>query len=372
MDVSVRSYLTAGVAAVVGATAIGLAPAPQAPDLRAVALPAPVVAEIALTGTSIPWETITSLVKALSSGGSIGDAVTSLIGSVGAEFAKEALPLVTALAGDVVKYVGTALADLFTGPDAPQIDLPAILATATAALSSGNFPGAIAALTSGLSVPLNQIGKVLFTPDFQAFVIGKVGGVLGALPEILRAAVQTVIGIDIKPLIDALSGLLGGLLPAASTTHALTAAAVAAPRAAAAAAVRAESVAVEEVAPAVADEAPETAPATKPAAEAAPAEAAPVEAAPAEAPASTPAEPAEPATEAAPVAEVAAPVEVVAPAEVAVPVEVETVAPVAAAEAPAAQAPAAEAPEAPAAPTRLSKTGARHSSAKSGAGSARG
>lgn len=364
MDVSVRSYLTAGVAAVVGATAIGLAPAPQAPDLRAVALPAPVVAEIALTGTSIPWETITSLVKALSSGGSIGDAVTSLIGSVGAEFAKEALPLVTALAGDVVKYVGTALADLFTGPDAPQIDLPAILATATAALSSGNFPGAIAALTSGLSVPLNQIGKVLFTPDFQAFVIGKVGGVLGALPEILRAAVQTVIGIDIKPLIDALSGLLGGLLPAASTTHALTAAAVAAPRAAAAAAVRAESVAVEEVAPAVADEAPETAPAAKPAAEAAPAEAAP-----AEAPASTPAEPA---TEAAPVAEVAAPVEVVAPAEVAVPIEVETVAPVAAAEAPAAQAPAAEAPEAPAAPTRLSKTGARHSSAKSGAGSARG
>ena len=217
MDISLRSYLTAGMAAVVGATAISLSPVQPATALRAVELPTQTVAAIALTGTSIPWETIATVVKAISSGGSLEAGVTSLLSAVGTEFAKEALPVITAAAGDVVKYVGTALAELLSGPDAPQIDFAAIIATATAAITGGNVAGAVQALTSALSAPLTQISQVLFTPEFQAFVTGKVGSVLGALPEILRAAVQTVVGIDIKPVLDALSGLLGGILPAATT-----------------------------------------------------------------------------------------------------------------------------------------------------------
>jgi hypothetical protein len=228
VDISIRSYLTAGMAAVVGATAIGLSPVPPAPALHAAGLPVQAVAEIALTGTSIPWETIATVVTALSNGGSLQDSVSALLDSVGAEFVTQAMPLVTAAAGDVVVYLGTALAELLSGPDAPQVDFAAIVEAATTAINTGNLPGAVQALSSALSAPLTQISQVLFTPEFQAFVTGKIGGVLGALPEILRAAVQTVIGIDLKPVIDALPGLLGGLLPAASTltaTPALSAAA---------------------------------------------------------------------------------------------------------------------------------------------------
>lgn len=377
MEISVRSYLTAGVAAVVGATAIGLSPAQSAPALPSVALPASTVAEIALTGTSIPWETIAAVVQAISSGGSLQEGVTALIGSIGAEFAREALPIVTAAAGDVVKYVGTALAELLSGPDAPQIDFEAIIAAATAAISAGNLPGAVQALASGLSAPLTQIGQVLFTPEFQDFVFGKVGSVLGALPEILRAAVETVVGIDIKPLIDALSGLLGGIFPAASV--------VAAPRALAAAAAPAEvpaAVAESVAAPAAPVEAPAApAPDTTPASDAAPDAAPADDTAPDAAPAADNEAPAveAPAAEApaveAPAAEAPA-TEVVEATEVESP-EIEALAPeIVAPETTSAAATKAAAPQAaepqddaPAATPRGAKPGPRHSSqAKSARG----
>ncbi len=250
MDISVRSYLTAGVAAAVGATAIGLAPMQPAPALHAVALPASTVAEIALTGTSIPWETIAAVVQAISTGGSLQDGVDRA----------------DRLDRDGIRQAGTACGhrrgrrrgqvrrhDVWLSCSAvrtrPQIDFAAIHATASAAINAGNLSGAVQALISGLSAPLTQISQVLFTPEFQAFVIDKVGSVLGALPEILRAAVETVVGIDIKPLIDALSGLLGGILPAASV--------VAAPRVLAAAAdpVDAPAAVVENVVENVAAEA---------------------------------------------------------------------------------------------------------------------
>lgn len=295
MDISVRSYLTAGVAAAVGATAIGLAPTQPAPTLHAVALPVSTVAEIALTGTSIPWETIAAVVQAISSGGSLQDGVTALISSIGTEFVRQALPVVTAAAGDVVKFVGATLAELLSGPDAPQIDFEAIMQAASEAINAGNLPGAVQALVSGLSAPLTQISQVLFTPEFQAFVIDKVGSVLGAVPEILRAAVETVVGIDIKPLIDALSGLIGGILPAAVV--------VAAPRVLAAAAgpVDVPAAVVESVAAeAPAATGPEAAPAEAPAGEATPA----ADATPAEAPAGDgPAGEEAPAADAAPAAD---------------------------------------------------------------------
>lgn len=378
MEISVRSYLTAGVAAVVGATAIGLAPAPSIPAIRAAELPAPMVAEIALTGTSIPWDTIVQVVQALSSGGSIQGVVTSLISEVGTEFVRQAMPIVTAVAGDVVKYLGAALADLFTGPDAPAIDFPAIISAAVEAVQSGDFPTAVRTLTSALSAPLTQIGQVLFTPDFQAFLMDKVGTVLGALPEVLRAAVQTVTGIDLKPLLDSLGGLLGGLLPAAST---LTAGHAVAAAAAAPAALQSAGSALVETADAptidpvktvapeqdsslkAATAGPESAPAAEssPAPEAAPAaapESAPADSAPV---ADTPAVDPEP-----PVAadDSTATVEVPAAPEVEAPAAPESDAPTTTATGQTATA----VDEAPSAPTRKGRSSARgHGSNDSGA-----
>lgn len=364
VDISVRSYLTAGVAAVVGTTAIGLAPAQHAPDLRAVALPAPVVAEIALTGTSIPWETIAAVVKALSSGGSLQAGVSSLISSIGTEFAKEALPVITAAAGDVVKFVGAALADLLTGPGLPSIDFAAIIEAATAAISAGNLPGAIKTLTSALSAPLIQIGEVLFTPEFQDFIFTKVGTVLGAMPEILRTAVEKVVGLDIKPLIDMLSGLISKIIPGVIPP---AAALTVAPRALAAAAAPVAAVDTA-ISPAPVDvpAAPEAAPADDAAAKA-PAEAPAV--AVAAAPDATPA--ADAAPETAPATEVDPETPVVTEVELpAVEVPVEAVAPVGTSSIEASEAAAAN--DAPAPVTRTAKSGARHASAKSADSGARG
>lgn len=372
MEISVRSYLTAGVAAVVGATAIGLAPTPSLPTIRAAELPATMATEIALTGTSIPWDTIVEVVKTLSGGGSLQGVVTSLIGEVGTEFVHQAMPLVTAVAGDVVKYLGAALADLFSGPNAPQIDFPAIVDAAVEAVKSGDFSTAVKTLTAGLSAPLTQIGQVLFTPDFQAFLMTKVGTVLGALPELLRSAVQTVVGIDLKPLIDALGGVLGGLFPAASTLTAGPAAAalaVAAPLAAA-------SVSAPVVAEAPAPEAPEAPAAEAPAAEG-PVADAPEAAAKAAPAAEVVAPAAEPEAAAAPITtveEIEAPV--VAEVEASVVAEIEAPAAVEDAVAhvtTAAEETAAPADAAPAAPTRQGRAALRsHGSsdvgAKAGAG----
>ncbi len=371
MEISVRSYLTAGTAAVVGAAAIGLSPALPAPDLRAAALPAPVVAEIALTGTTVPWEAIIAVVKALSTGGSLQGGITSLIGSIGTEFAKEALPVVSAFAGDVVKYLATTV---LTGPG---IDLQAVLTTVAAAIASGNIGGVVKALTSGLSVSLSQITKLLFTPEFQSFIVTKAGTVLGALPEILRSAVQKVVGIDIKPLVDLLAGLISkvlpGVLPGAAVTapRALAAAAVSAPAVvslaapAAAAAVEAPAAPEAVAAPASSDKAPatESAPAAQSAPESAPA----AQSAPESAPAAQSAPESAPATEAAPAVEVAP--EVTAVTEVpavAAPDHVTSVS-TSAAEASAAPEESAPAP----ARKRLTNSGARGSdAAKSAASSA--
>jgi hypothetical protein len=355
MEISVRSYLTAGTAAVVGAAAIGLSPAMPAPDLRAAALPAPVVAEIALTGTSVPWESVIAVVKALSTGGSLQGGITSLISSIGTEVAKEALPIVTAAAGDVVKYIGTALGGLISGGGV-QIDIQKVIEAATAAITAGNIGDAVKALTSGLSASVGQISKVLFTPEFQSFVIGKAGTVLGALPEILRSAVQKIVGLDIKPLIDMLSGLLSKIIPGVT----LPAAVVAAPRALAAAAAPA-AVASTLAVPAAA--AAETAPA------------APAQDSSAKAPVgeSTPA--AKSAPESAPPAEVSVPAVEAAPEATAVAdvpaVEVpEAVAPTSPRSAPVQATAPAENAAAPA-PTRLAKPASRgHDAAKSAASSA--
>jgi hypothetical protein len=358
MEISVRSYLTAGTAAVVGAAAIGLSPAMPAPDLRAAALPAPVVAEIALTGTSVPWESVIAVVKALSTGGSLQGGITSLISSIGTEVAKEALPIVTAAAGDVVKYIGTALGGLISGGGV-QIDIQKVIEAATAAITAGNIGDAVKA-------SVGQISKVLFTPEFQSFVIGKAGTVLGALPEILRSAVQKIVGLDIKPLIDMLSGLLSKIIPGVT----LPAAVVAAPRALAAAAAPA-AVASTLAVPAAA--AAETAPAAAPEAVAAPAAAAQDSSAKAPVGESTPA--AKSAPESAPPAEVSVPAVEAAPEATAVAdvpaVEVpEAVAPTSPRSAPVqATAPAENA--AAHAPTRLAKPASRgHDAAKSAASSA--
>lgn len=243
--ISVRSYLTAGTAAVVGAGAIALTPVQPSPDLSPAALPAPAVAEIALTGVTLPLADIIGVLQTL---GGLSGSLTGVLGGflpqqfiddVVAEVVNQAAPLMTTAAGDVVGFLGTALSGLLVGPDsiparlgAAVGNIPAALATAVQALSAGDIAGAIQAVTTGLSAPLTEIGQTIAdaSQSFQNFLVSELNGVVGALPAILLSAIQTVFGNTIQASLDTitstLSGLFGGLLPAASAPTGVGAAAV--------------------------------------------------------------------------------------------------------------------------------------------------
>lgn len=224
MQISARSYLTAGITSAIAASAIAIAPPLPDTALRGVELPTSVVTEIALTGTSLPWQQIWTAVQGIGSGGLSGLAEV-VFSAVGTEFASQAWPLVTAAATDVAKYLGGALAAALA-PGALQIDFRGLLATAGAALGAGDLPTALQTLTGGVFAPVTAAVKNVFGPEFQTFLSTRVGSVLGALPELLRSAVQKVLGIDIKPATDALATALAGLLPkppaAATAPSALT------------------------------------------------------------------------------------------------------------------------------------------------------
>ena len=212
MEISVRSYLTAGMVAVVGAGAIAMAPALPGSAIQAVGLPAPAVAEIALTGTSLPLEQMWTLVQTFAKGGSLTDIVNGVFGAVGTEFVTQALPLLNAVVTDAATYLGAALTDVIRSGGL-QVDFPGILAGVGTALGAGDFPGALKAVNDGLSAPITRTVQTVFGSAFQAFLTDKAGTVLGALPELLRSAVQKVLGLDIKPVIDAITKAVSGLFP---------------------------------------------------------------------------------------------------------------------------------------------------------------
>lgn len=242
--ISVRSYLIAGTAAVVGAGAIALTPVPSNPAPSPAALPAPPVAEIALTGVTLP---LTDVIGVLQTLGGLGGSLTGVLGGllpqqfiddVVAEVLNQATPLLTTAAGEVFDYLGSALSGLLVGPDsiparlgAAVGNIPAALAAAVQALSTGDIAGAVQAVTMGLAAPLTEVGQSIeaASQSFQNFLVNELNGVVGALPGILLSAIQTVFGNTIQAslgsITDALSGLFGGLLPVAGASAGLGAAA---------------------------------------------------------------------------------------------------------------------------------------------------
>ncbi len=169
------------------------------------------IAEVALAGTSFPLEQIWTLLQSAGGGGLQG-IVNVVFSAVGTEFATQALPLVTAAAADITTFLGAALTGVLSSGGVP-IDFPGILTGVGTALGHGDFPGALQTLNGGLSAPITQVVQTVFGPDFQAFLATKVGTVLGAVPEMLRSAVQKVLGFDIKPVTDAIATALAGLVP---------------------------------------------------------------------------------------------------------------------------------------------------------------
>ena len=125
MEISVRSYLTAGTVAVVGAGAIALAPVVPATSPAALGVPAPAVADVALTAFSFSLSDVLGLLGNFGIGGALPDVLGALpsllpgdiVTAVVTEFVNQAGPLVTAAASEVFGYLGTAVIGLLIGPD---------------------------------------------------------------------------------------------------------------------------------------------------------------------------------------------------------------------------------------------------------------
>jgi len=248
VQISVRSKLTAGLAAatVVGATV--LAPVGSV-GAHAVAVPPPVVAEFTLTALTVSYSDLVGLLQTLGLGGVIPDISGLLpadfVNAIATEFISQAIPLVTSAVSSLVGYVGTAISDLVIGPNSIPVrfgtalgGIPTVVLSAVQSLGTGDVPTALETLSTGLVAPITSIGQAIAEAgqNLQAYLTAQINGLVSALPVTFLAAVQSVIGNNVQSVLDsirnAISALTGGLIPPAASVSAapgLAAARVAAP-----------------------------------------------------------------------------------------------------------------------------------------------
>ena len=298
MQISVRSYLTAGTVAVVGAGAIALAPVAQNPSGLASALHSPVAVDVALSATTLSLSDILGLATNLSGllptnlsgliptnlsglvptdlsgllsglSGLIPSGLTNtvpanFVDAVVAEFVKEAGGLLGATGTEVLNTLTTAFTGLLSGPGsipaqfgAALANIPAVLISSVGSLVTGNIPAALEALTTGLIAPFTAVTQTVVNAvqAFQAYVTGVAANLLTSLPGVLLTSIGTVLGVNLQSALSGvqggLSGLLSGLsglIPGLPKAAAIPASAAVAPAAAVVRAVGAVAAPVTEVA----------------------------------------------------------------------------------------------------------------------------
>jgi len=248
VQISMRSHLTAGMVAVVGAGAIALAPVGPVATLPFSALrpevPAAAAAEVALAGITLPFSDVLALLQTLGIGGAIPDisglVPADLADAIATEFLNQATPLVTTAATEVFGYLNTTIAGLISGPDsiparfgAALGEVPEVLLTAFQSFSAGDVATTLQVLSSGILAPVNAIGQAVIDAGeaLQSYVATQITAVTNALPAVLLASVSSVITNNLQSALDAvrtaISDLFSGFLPGAASVPALPRAAVA-------------------------------------------------------------------------------------------------------------------------------------------------
>lgn len=268
MQVSVRSYLTAGTAAVVATGAIAVAPALPGTVAPVIDLPVSTTAAVALTGFDLPLGDIIGFLQNLGGIGIPTDILgllpANFVTSIVTEFAGQATSLLFGAAGDLLGFVGTTVGGLLIGPDSivarfggAILNIPAVLGSAAQSLSTGDIAGTLQTLVAGLSAPLTGIGEALVNAatSLGDFVNTTVNDLVAALPAALLTAVQNVIGGDLGSLFDQVRDVITGLLGIGGAAAVSAAAAAPVAAAAAPAAVRASAPESLPAAP-VAEESP--------------------------------------------------------------------------------------------------------------------
>jgi hypothetical protein len=214
MQISLRSQLIAGTAAVVGASAIAMTPVTAA-QVNLPSLKVPSAAQVALTGFDSP---ITELIDTLSwvnydlfNGDPANiDANYSWEPFAGMlpEFIYTALPILSQMGYNGADYINTTLDAVgfsaYTLSEAVW-NLPGALITATKQLFSGDFSGAVATLTNATWVPIKDaISSVVGSGTYLVSgVVTNITNTLAALPAIAKGLANTTIG-TVKASINAI------------------------------------------------------------------------------------------------------------------------------------------------------------------------
>ncbi len=283
MQISLRSQLTAGMVAVVGAGAIAMTPV-VVPGNAALSANVAVttVANIELAAWS--FSDVVGILNSLGISGALPDlgALTNLLPAnvltaAVTEFVNEVTPVITGAATDVFGYLGTAVTGLVVGPDsvlariiAAVGNVPGVISAAVQSLSTGNLATAVQTVVTGLAAPFTAIGEAIVTAvqSFQSFVTTKISSIAGALPGILANSIQVALAGNGAALLGslqtALTNFLSGLVPGAAAVApaaAAVSAGVAAGAAAAGATVAPAAAATVKAAPRASKRAAASAPA---------------------------------------------------------------------------------------------------------------
>ena len=221
MQISIRSQLIAGTAAIVGASAIAMTPVTQAnlalPDLQL-----PSAAQVSLAGFDSPLSELLGTVSAfnqwmLSSDnttagytdlGGLLDATGVAIAKAGYQFSSVGLlpqvindhmPILTQVGLNGAESLESTLNSLTTiGLIASEAvwNLPGALVTATQQALSGDIPGAIATLQGAIVTPLVTAGQVaLANGNFLLDnAVARGTALLSAVPTLVNLVVQSSIG----------------------------------------------------------------------------------------------------------------------------------------------------------------------------------
>ncbi len=204
MQISIRSHLIAGTAAVVGASAIAMTPVTAA-NLHLPTVKVPSVAQVALTGLDSP---ITEMLNTLSYvnfdlfNGNPTYADTNYswepYGGMLPEFIYTALPILTQMGYNGAANINNTLADLNTAAiilSEAVWNLPGVVITAAKELFNGQFQDAVATLVNGTWVPLKDAAATAITAGAAVIsnVTTNLTAVLKTLPGIATGMVNSAI-----------------------------------------------------------------------------------------------------------------------------------------------------------------------------------
>ena len=211
MQISLRSHLIAGTAAIVGAGAIAMTPVVAA-HANVPALKVPSAVQVALTGFDSPISELLTTVQYLND--DLFDGVDyydeyswqPYYGIV-PEFIYTALPVISQLGYNGSAYIGNtigAVTDSAYQLSEAVWNFPGAVVTATKQVIAGDVAGAITTLTNATLVPLQSavttsIGAIT---SVVTGVVTSITNLVAAVPSIVQRLVTTTVG-SVQALVNA-------------------------------------------------------------------------------------------------------------------------------------------------------------------------